>query len=80
MIKFSNIEKGYKIYKYSENEFLTLKSMQNNTMNFLCSAHSNLFSREGEIINMKEIILSKRIGIEYAEEDKDLLLRFCIDV
>lgn len=45
-----------------------------------CSPDANLFFAEGELINTDKIKLNKRIGIGYAEEDKDLLLRFSIDV
>jgi len=45
-----------------------------------CSLDANLFFAEGEFVNKDNIKLNKRIGIEYAEEDKDLLLRFSIDV
>ena len=45
-----------------------------------CSLDANLFFAQGEIINKDDIKSNKRIGIEYAEEDKDLLLRFSIDV
>ncbi|GAI90165.1 unnamed protein product, partial [marine sediment metagenome] len=33
---------------------------------------------EGEKIDDKQILLGKRIGINYAEEDKDRLLRFIL--
>jgi 3-methyladenine DNA glycosylase Mpg len=45
-----------------------------------CSPNSNLFFAQGDLINKDNIRLNKRIGIEYAEEDKDLLLRFSIDI
>ena len=41
-----------------------------------CSPEAKLFFTEGEKIDKKMITLGKRIGIDYAEEDKDLLLRF----
>ena len=41
-----------------------------------CSLKSKLFFTEGVKIDKKMITLGKRIGIDYAEEDKDLLLRF----
>ena len=44
-----------------------------------CSPDANLFFAEGDAINKDNIKLNKRIGIEYAEEDKDLLLRFSVD-
>lgn len=44
-----------------------------------CSSDSNLFFTEGESIKEKDIILKKRIGINYAEEDKDRLLRFIVN-
>ncbi len=43
-----------------------------------CSYDSELFFSKGEIIKKDSIIASKRIGIDYAEEDKDRLLRFTI--
>ena len=43
-----------------------------------CSPKSKLFFTEGEKIDKNMIILGKRIGIDYAEEDKDLLLRFTL--
>ncbi|MHA1488190.1 MAG: DNA-3-methyladenine glycosylase [Promethearchaeota archaeon] len=44
-----------------------------------CASDSKLFFTEGESIKEKDIILKKRIGINYAEEDKDRLLRFIIN-
>ncbi|MFX1377886.1 MAG: DNA-3-methyladenine glycosylase [Promethearchaeota archaeon] len=43
-----------------------------------CSDDSKLFFTKGENIEKKSIIASKRIGINYAEEDKDKLLRFTL--
>ena len=43
-----------------------------------CSPEAKLFFTEGEKIDKKMITLGKRIGIDYAEEDKDLLLRYII--
>ena len=43
-----------------------------------CSPSSKLYFCEGEIVSHKKIVISKRIGIEYAEEDKDRLLRFTL--
>lgn len=45
-----------------------------------CSSDANLFFAEGEEIDKNNILLKKRIGIDYAEEDKDRLLRFSIAV
>ena len=45
-----------------------------------CSEDSELFFTLGEPINNEEILSGKRIGIEYAEEDKDQLLRFWVEV
>lgn len=42
------------------------------------SPQSSLFFVEGETVEKNEIKMSKRIGIDYAEEDKDRLLRFSI--
>lgn len=43
-----------------------------------CSLNSKLFFTEGENINEFIILKNKRIGIDYAEEDKELLLRFTL--
>jgi DNA-3-methyladenine glycosylase len=43
-----------------------------------CSHDSKLFFSMGETIKKESIIESKRIGIDYAEEDKDQLLRFSL--
>ena len=43
-----------------------------------CTKNSELFFTEGEKIDDKKIVLGKRIGIDYAEEDKDQLLRFTL--
>ena len=43
-----------------------------------CSIGSRLYFSQGEKIDEKNLIKSKRIGIEYAEEDKDLLLRYTL--
>ena len=43
-----------------------------------CAENSELFFTEGEKIDDKKIIFEKRIGIGYAEEDKDRLLRFTL--
>jgi len=43
-----------------------------------CSIGSRLYITQGEKIDQKNIIKSKRIGILYAEEDKDLLLRYTL--
>ncbi len=42
------------------------------------SPDSTLFFTQGEQIDKNTIMFNKRIGIEYAEEDKDKLLRFSI--
>ncbi|MFX0027122.1 MAG: DNA-3-methyladenine glycosylase, partial [Candidatus Hermodarchaeota archaeon] len=42
------------------------------------SPDSKLFFTHGENINPNYIVLGKRIGIEYAQEDKDKLLRFTL--
>ena len=44
-----------------------------------CSYDSKLFFTEGEAIKKDFIAANKRIGIEYAEEDKDQLLRFTLE-
>jgi len=43
-----------------------------------CSIGSRLYFTQGEKIDQKKIVKSKRIGIDYAEEDKDLLLRYTL--
>ncbi len=43
-----------------------------------CSHNSKLFFIEGEKIKDNSIFTRKRIGIDYAEEDKDRLLRFTL--
>ncbi len=45
-----------------------------------CKIDSKLYFTEGEEVKDKEIILNKRIGIDYAEEDKDRLLRFTLNI
>ena len=44
-----------------------------------CAETSKLYFAQGENIEDKKITLSKRIGIDYAEEDKDRLLRFTLE-
>lgn len=41
-----------------------------------CSPDSKLYFSEGLEKEQYRIVLEKRIGIDYAEEDKDMLLRF----
>jgi DNA-3-methyladenine glycosylase len=41
-----------------------------------CASSANLFLTEGEKIDPVKIGTYKRIGVDYAEEDKDRLLRF----
>jgi DNA-3-methyladenine glycosylase len=41
-----------------------------------CSDESNLFFIHGEKVIDEDIVANKRIGIAYAEEDKERLLRF----
>ena len=43
-----------------------------------CADDSKLYLAEGNIVNPSDIISATRIGIDYAEEDKDRLLRFLI--
>jgi len=43
-----------------------------------CSIDSQLFFTQGEKINKKDITTHKRIGIDYAKDDKDRLLRFSL--
>ncbi|MFX1313938.1 MAG: DNA-3-methyladenine glycosylase [Promethearchaeota archaeon] len=43
-----------------------------------CSADSKLFFSQGEKINTEDIKAYKRIGIDYAGNDKDRLLRFTL--
>ncbi|MFX0032771.1 MAG: DNA-3-methyladenine glycosylase [Promethearchaeota archaeon] len=44
-----------------------------------CSPKSKLFFSNGESIHPKKIIQQKRIGINYAQEDKDKLLRYTLE-
>lgn len=44
-----------------------------------CDPKSMLYFTRGENINSSGITVHKRIGIDYAEEDKDRLLRFRIE-
>jgi len=44
-----------------------------------CAENSKLYFAQGKIIEDKTISLSKRIGINYAEDDKDRLLRFTLE-
>lgn len=43
-----------------------------------CALSSKLFFTEGKKIPKESIVLGKRVGIDYAEEDKELLLRFTL--
>jgi DNA-3-methyladenine glycosylase len=43
-----------------------------------CAENSNLYFTQGKKILDKQFILEKRIGIAYAEEDKDRLLRISL--
>jgi DNA-3-methyladenine glycosylase len=45
-----------------------------------CLSDSKLFFAQGENVDERNIIINKRIGIDYAEEDKDLLLRFILNI
>lgn len=44
-----------------------------------CVENSKLYFAQGKNIDNKKISLNKRIGIDYAEEDKDRLLRFTLE-
>ncbi len=44
-----------------------------------CAEISNLYFTQGKMIEDKKVSLSKRIGIDYAEEDKDRFLRFTLE-
>jgi DNA-3-methyladenine glycosylase len=44
-----------------------------------CAETSKLYFAQEEDIEDKKITLGKRIGIDYAEEDKDRLLRFTLE-
>ena len=44
-----------------------------------CSSTSKLFFTQGIKVSKEDIVLNKRIGIDYAKEDKDLLLRFSLN-
>ena len=43
-----------------------------------CLPDSKLFFTQGEDVDEKNILQKKRIGVEYAGEDKDLLLRYIL--
>ncbi|MFX1257760.1 MAG: DNA-3-methyladenine glycosylase [Promethearchaeota archaeon] len=43
-----------------------------------CDPNSKLYFTYGQEVNDDAIFLNKRIGIDYAEEDKDLFLRFTL--
>ena len=43
-----------------------------------CSSNSKLYFAQGEKISDTNIVANKRIGVEYAGEDKDRLLRFTL--
>lgn len=43
-----------------------------------CSSNSKLYFAHGEMILEEKIIVGKRIGIDYAEEDRDRLLRYSL--
>jgi len=45
-----------------------------------CAETSKLYFVQGKSIGDEEITLGKRIGIDYAEEDKDRLLRFTLEL
>jgi len=45
-----------------------------------CTDDSKLFFVHGVEIDKEDISVGKRIGINYAEEDKDLLLRFTLKI
>ncbi len=44
-----------------------------------CDENSKLYFTQGKFVEDKKITLNKRIGINYAEEDKDRLLRFTLE-
>ncbi|MFX1281453.1 MAG: DNA-3-methyladenine glycosylase [Promethearchaeota archaeon] len=43
-----------------------------------CASNARLYFTQGEKIDQEKIIKSKRIGIDYAQGDKDLLLRYTL--
>ena len=45
-----------------------------------CAINSKMYFTEGEEIKNDKITLNKRIGIDYAEEDKDRLLRYTLNI
>ena len=45
-----------------------------------CAPDSKLFFTKGKKIKKEDISIGKRIGIDYAEEDKDLPLRFTLKI
>ena len=44
-----------------------------------CAETTKLYFAQGKYIDNKKISLNKRIGIDYAEEDKERLLRFTLE-
>ncbi|MFX1389388.1 MAG: DNA-3-methyladenine glycosylase [Promethearchaeota archaeon] len=44
----------------------------------VCKTDSKLYFIQGETVDKKSISISRRIGIDYAEEDRDRLLRFTL--
>ena len=44
-----------------------------------CAENSKLYFVQGKNIDNKKLSLNKRIGIDYAEEDKNRLLRFTLE-
>ena len=43
-----------------------------------CSENVKLYITQGEMVNPSDVALGARIGIDYAEEDKERLLRFTL--
>lgn len=43
-----------------------------------CASNARLYFTQGEKMDQKMIVRSKRIGIDYAQDDKNLLLRYTL--
>lgn len=82
MIKNRNVKigKNYKNLLDGPGKLCIAFNITKNEFNGIdsCAPHSKLFFTSGENINETQIICKKRIGIDYADEDKDRLLRFLL--
>jgi DNA-3-methyladenine glycosylase len=82
MIKNRNVKIGNKFKNLSDGPGKLCMALNITKAKFngidSCSHSSKLFFIEGEKIPDNSVIAHKRIGIEYAEEDKNRLLRFTL--